>query len=79
MDAEMIVKNEKRFKLPEGLTPICSYCKKIRDDSGKDYGEGNWERMEDYITKETGLEFTHGICPDCIEIAFPHFNEKVNV
>jgi hypothetical protein len=79
MNSDMIVKNTKRIKLSGGLMPICSYCKKIRDDSGKEYGEGNWERIEDYIYVNTDQEFTHGICPECIEIAFPHINEKVSV
>ena len=79
MNSKMIVKNKKRFKLLEGLIPICSYCEKIRDDTGKEHGEGNWERIDDYIYKETDQEFTHGICPECVEIAFPHTNEKVRV
>jgi hypothetical protein len=79
MNSEMIVKNNKRVKPMEGLIPICSYCKKTRDDTGKKYGEGNWERKDDFIYRETDLEFTHGICPECVEIAFPHINEKVRV
>ena len=77
MNSEITVKNNKRIKLLEGLMPICSYCKKIRDDTGKEYGEGNWERVDYYIYEETDQEFTHGICPECVEIAFPHNNEKV--
>jgi hypothetical protein len=79
MNSEMIVKNNKRFKLLEGLIPICSYCKKIRDDTGKEYGEGKWERIDDYIYEETDREITHCICPECVEIAFPHINEKAMV
>ncbi len=45
----------------QGLLPICSYCKKIRDD-------GNyWHRVEEYIAGHSEAEFTHGICPDCYE------------
>jgi hypothetical protein len=69
-----IVKDRKRIKLLEGLMPICSYCKKVRDDSGNEYGEGNWEKIEDYIYKKTDQEFTHGVCPECVGIAFPHKN-----
>jgi hypothetical protein len=43
----------------EGLLPICSYCKKIRND------EGHWERIEQYIKSRSAAEFTHGICPEC--------------
>jgi len=44
-----------------GLLPICSYCKKIRDD--KDY----WQSVEGYIGKHTNAQFSHGICPECYE------------
>ncbi len=46
-------------KTLSGMLPICSSCKKIRDD------EGYWNQVEGYIAKHTGAEFTHGICPDC--------------
>lgn len=46
-------------KTLQGLLPICSYCKKIRDD-------GNyWHRVESYITGHANVRFSHGICPDC--------------
>ncbi|MDQ3170195.1 MAG: response regulator transcription factor [Acidobacteriota bacterium] len=45
------------------LLPICSYCKKIRDD--QDY----WAQLEDYLSAQTDLEFSHGICPTCYPIA----------
>jgi DNA-binding response OmpR family regulator len=44
-----------------GLLPICSYCKAIRDDS--EY----WHRVEEYVTTHSEAQFTHGICPDCFE------------
>ena len=43
------------------LLPICSYCKRIRDDH--DY----WEQLDAYLSKHSDLEFTHGICPACYE------------
>lgn len=42
-----------------GLLPICSHCKKIRNDGGY------WEQVESYLKAHSDLEFTHGICPDC--------------
>lgn len=74
---QSINKNRIRIKLLEGLLPICSYCHKIRDDVGIENSEGHWEKIEDYIYKKTDQEFTHGICPDCVEIAFPQITEKV--
>jgi CheY-like chemotaxis protein len=43
----------------QGLLPICSYCKKIRDD--RNY----WQQVESYITKHSEAQFSHSICPDC--------------
>jgi PAS domain S-box-containing protein len=48
-----------------GLLPICSNCKKIRDDAGK------WEQIEVYISKHSEAEFTHGLCPDCVKKLYP--------
>ncbi len=42
-----------------GLLPICSFCKKIRND------RGYWDRLESYLSAHAGVEFSHGICPDC--------------
>ena len=44
-----------------GLLPICSYCKKIRDD------QGYWNQLEIYIRDHSKAEFSHGFCPDCAE------------
>jgi len=49
----------------EGLLPICSHCKKIKND------EGNWEVMERYISDHSQAEFTHGICPTCLDKYYP--------
>jgi PAS domain S-box-containing protein len=43
------------------ILPICSYCKKIRDD------ENYWQTVEGYISQATGMKFSHGICPTCYE------------
>ena len=48
-----------QVKQLQGLLPICSYCKKIRDE------KNNWHRVESYISEHTEVEFTHGICPAC--------------
>lgn len=45
----------------QGLLPICSYCKRIRDD--KNY----WQQVEGYISEHTNVQFSHSICPDCYE------------
>jgi len=48
-----------------GLVPICSACKKIRDDAGF------WHQVETYVHDHTDAEFSHGLCPDCIPHYFP--------
>lgn len=56
----MKLKNSiEKMKTLSGLLPICSSCKKIRDNVGA------WHRIETYICKHTDADFTHGICPDC--------------
>jgi hypothetical protein len=52
----------------EGLIPICSYCKKIRDDAGF------WQKVDRYIQDRTHAQFSHGICPECAKEHFPEFD-----
>jgi hypothetical protein len=52
----------------EGILPICSYCKRIRDD------QGAWQRMEEYISDKSEAEFSHGICPECANKIYPQFS-----
>ncbi len=51
----------------KGLIPICASCKNIRDD------EGYWKQIELYLCEHSELEFTHGICPVCLERLYPDF------
>lgn len=60
-------------KALSGLLPICSYCKKIRDD------EGYWQRLEAYIEDRSEAEFSHGICSECLEVHFPGVKKQMNV
>ena len=48
-------------KMLQGFLPICSYCKKIRDD------ENLWSQIEEYISDHQDVQFSHSICPDCYE------------
>ncbi len=54
-----------RLETLRGIVPICSYCKQIRDD------KGYWSQVEAYVAKHTEAEFSHGICPSCLERHFP--------
>jgi len=54
-----------KMKTLSGLLPICSGCKKIRNDGGY------WNRVEVYIAEHTDAQFTHGMCPECSAKYFP--------
>ena len=47
-------------KVLREIIPICSYCRKVRDDD--DY----WHTVEAYLHRHTGTQFSHGVCPDCL-------------
>ena len=59
-----------REKQLQGLLPICSYCKKIRDD------QNYWQQVEGYIAQHADVEFSHGICPDCFDTVLKPDLEK---
>lgn len=52
-----------------GFLPICSFCKKIRDEHNV------WECVEAYLTAHTETTLTHGICPDCLTTHYPQFDD----
>ena len=52
-------------KTLSGLLPICSMCKKVRDD------KGYWSRIEAYVATHSDAQFSHSICPDCAKIHYP--------
>lgn len=56
------------IKMLRGIIPICSYCKKIRDD------EGYWNQFEAYVQRYSDARFSHGICPSCARKHYPDFN-----
>lgn len=60
-----------KVKLLSGFLPICSNCKKIRDD------KGYWTKIEKYIRDHSEAEFSHGICPDCAKKLYPEFFDDV--
>ena len=54
----------------QGFLPICSYCKSIRDD------ENYWQSVENYLSKHTNTQFSHGICPTCYTtVVEPHLKQ----
>ncbi len=65
---EALQKALSEVKTLRGFLPICSYCKKIRDD------KGYWSQIESYIHKHSDAEFSHGICPECAKKYYPDMN-----
>ena len=57
------------IKILRGILPICSHCKKIRND------DGYWQEVADYIRKHSEAEFSHGICPDCSQKYYGEYLE----
>lgn len=51
-----------------GLVPICMHCKRVRKD------EGLWQNIADYVAARTEAEFTHGLCPECME---EHYSDLI--
>lgn len=72
-NAELQAKNEQlqqaldQVKTLSGLLPICANCKKIRDD------QGYWQDVAVYIRDHSEADFTHGICPECIQKLYPDY------
>ncbi len=56
-----------KVKTLSGLLPICSNCKKIRDD------KGYWNQIEAYIRDHSEVDFSHSICPECAKKLYPDF------
>lgn len=53
----------------QGLLPICSYCKKVRNETNY------WEQVDSYLTSHSDVKLTHGICPQCMETMMKQLDE----
>lgn len=58
------------IKTLKGLVPICASCKKIRDD------DGYWQEVEAYLSEHATVEFSHGMCPDCMGKYYPEYENE---
>jgi CheY-like chemotaxis protein len=59
------------IKIISGLLPICSRCKKIRDD------EGYWHQVEQYIQDHSKIKFSHSLCPECAKHLYPDIADRL--
>jgi len=55
----------RNVQILQGLLPICSACKRIRNDNGY------WQQVEEYFTRHSNAKFSHGICPECVKSIYP--------
>ncbi len=53
-----------------GLLPICSNCKKVRDD------HGYWQQIESYLSLHSEARFSHGLCPECLKSLYPEYYDR---
>ncbi len=66
---ELLQQALSEVRVLKGILPICSYCKKIRND------EGYWEQVERYISERSLTEFSHSLCPDCLK---EHYSDLID-
>lgn len=60
-----------KIKTLKGLIPLCSSCKKVRDDNGF------WKQVEAYIETHSDAKITHSLCPDCLQNLYPDYWQKI--
>lgn len=68
---EKLEKAIREIKTLRGILPLCSYCKKIRDDNG------SWEQVDVYIYKHSEADISHSICQDCMKLHHPEAYETM--
>jgi hypothetical protein len=68
---EALQKSLLHIRRLEGLVPICSSCKKIRNEGTDPFNQASWTSIEKYFGERTAAEFTHGLCPDCAKEMYP--------
>lgn len=67
---DTISRQKKEIRILKGFLPICSFCKKIRDDSG------TWIEIESYIDARSEAKFSHSLCPECAKEHYGQFLKK---
>ena len=65
-----LLKTRDEVKALKGILPLCSFCKKVRDDSGY------WNQVEVYISEHSEADVSHGICPECMKKHYPEYSDE---
>lgn len=68
---EQLRQSLEEIKSLRGILPVCSYCKKVRND------QGYYEQLEQYLHEHAGMDFSHTICPRCVEKHFPEYAQEI--
>ncbi len=66
---DKMLRQERELQVLEGLLPICSFCKRIRDE------DGHWRQLETYISSHSSARFSHTFCRDCGQKEYPGLME----
>lgn len=64
---ELNAKLQQRVNTLESFLPICSNCKKIRKPNSDPKKMESWQQLESYISEKTSSQFSHSICPECMQ------------
>ncbi|MBM9537667.1 response regulator [Desulfobulbus alkaliphilus] len=59
---------ERKVAFYETILPVCSWCRKIRDDRQEGHGQGQWYSLEAYLKRVKGVDVSHGCCPECFAL-----------
>jgi hypothetical protein len=65
LTVHQIVRQQRQIKVLEGMLPICSFCKRIRDQ------QGEWRKLETFISERSSARFSHTFCEQCGSIHYP--------
>jgi PAS domain-containing protein len=65
----LIIEDISEMTTLQEIIPMCAKCKKIRDD------QKYWHSVEEYFKDHIGVDFSHGLCPTCMQELYPHFSE----
>ena len=66
----------RKINLYHKILPMCCVCKKIRDDSGREPGSGEWISIEQFIHEQSDLDITSSYCPDCAQKTMDEYTRK---
>jgi soluble cytochrome b562 len=61
------------IKRLEGILPICAHCKRIRLETGDSKKQKSWIKIESYLSTRTDAQFSHSICPECMQKYYPEY------